>query len=85
MEKNTNNIIAACQHDFEETPKDKNDFVSAEYCEDGTIIRLYNYNNMWVTATKNALMPSLVFGQIQKHLMICFGKYLVITIWIYQH
>ena len=61
LEKNTNNIIAACQHDFEETPKDKNDFVSAEYCEDGTIIRLYNYNNMWVTATKKCIDAKFSF------------------------
>lgn len=55
LEKNTNKVVVACQRDFEETPQDKNDYISAEYCEDGTIIRLYNHNNMWVTATKRCI------------------------------
>ena len=56
LEKGTNKIIAACQNDFEKRfPDDIENFVSAEYCEDGTIIRLYNHNGIWKTCTKKCI------------------------------
>jgi hypothetical protein len=32
-----------------------------EYCEDGTVIRLYHYNNQWVTATQKCIDASQSF------------------------
>lgn len=29
--------------------------ISLDYCEDGTVIRLYNYNNKWFTATRRCI------------------------------
>jgi hypothetical protein len=56
LEKGTNKVVAACQNDFEkEFPSDLNNFVSAEYCEDGTVIRLYNHKGIWTTCTKKCI------------------------------
>lgn len=56
FDKNTKDIVVACQNDFESTqPEDIENFISAEYCEDGTVIRLYNYKDIWYTATNKCI------------------------------
>lgn len=56
LDKTTNNVVVACQRDFEQTqPEDHENFISAEYCEDGTVIRLYNYKGIWNTATNKCI------------------------------
>ena len=62
LEKESNNVVCACYHkivdleleDYEETVKKYTDF-KIEYCEDGTMIRLYNYKNKWYTATARCM------------------------------
>lgn len=63
FEKNTNKVVAMCQNklmtyngknninDFLHS----NDFKRIEYCEDGTMIRLYNYNDIWYTSTTRCI------------------------------
>lgn len=64
LEKNTNNIVCMCQNKFKiinnqnqhniiESFQDKN--IKMEYCEDGTVIKLYNYNDIWYTATTKCI------------------------------
>lgn len=57
LEKNTNKIVCGCYPDFKENTKEnlKHNLDSVEYCEDGTVIRLYYYNNKWRTATKKCI------------------------------
>lgn len=55
FEKKTNKIVCAAYPDFEKEKLPKENLVSVEYCEDGTVIRLYNYNNKWYTATKKCI------------------------------
>lgn len=58
FEKNTNKVICMAQNKFNliddtfELPDKKN---RIEYCEDGTVIRLYNYNKKWYTATSRCI------------------------------
>ena len=67
IEKNTNKIVASCQHDFEQKqPENHDDYVSAEYCEDGTIIRLYNYKGIWTTSTKKCIDAKYSFWSNSK-------------------
>jgi hypothetical protein len=56
LEKETNKIICSCQNKMISTSDYKNDLknfsdVQIEYCEDGTLMRLYNYKNEWFLAT----------------------------------
>lgn len=60
LEKETNKVVAMCQNKFLKiTDKSfnmlKNPVYKAKYCEDGTVIRLYNYNNVWITATTKCI------------------------------
>jgi hypothetical protein len=66
FDKNTNKVVCACYPDFvninnndELTKFVDNESIdsieSIEYCEDGTVIRLYYYNNQWRTATKKCI------------------------------
>lgn len=64
FEKDTNKIVCANQNkviDMQDTIKLKNTIDNAkgliryEYCEDGTIIRLYNYKDNWYTATTKCI------------------------------
>jgi len=62
LEKETNDIVSACFNkimdlkleDFEETTSRYSD-IKVEYCEDGTMIRLYNYKGKWYTATARCI------------------------------
>lgn len=64
LEKETNNIVAMCQnqlYDCEKVSdilkKDQitNQNARIEYCEDGTMMRLYNYNDNWYTSTTRCI------------------------------
>jgi len=63
LEKNTNKIVAMCQPRIEDICEWGKSTLSTnaieqirlEYCEDGTVIRLYNYNDNWVTATTKCI------------------------------
>lgn len=62
LEKNTNKIICAPTSTFENgdapLPLDMSFGINEntfEYCEDGTIIRLYNYQGVWYTATTKCI------------------------------
>lgn len=67
LEKDTNKIVCMSQNKFIHINNDGSqinqveDLKSAysrfrmEYCEDGTVIRLYNYNDTWYTATTRCI------------------------------
>jgi hypothetical protein len=63
LEKETNKIVCSCQPNFANVEKsEKNIFeliengtASMEYCEDGTVVRLYNHKNEWKTATSKCI------------------------------
>jgi hypothetical protein len=58
LEKGTNNIAAMCQSNFISNQTLENidlENVTLEFCEDGTLIRLYNYNDNWFTATNKCV------------------------------
>jgi hypothetical protein len=59
FEKETNKIVCMAQNKFntisDDTSKLLNNKVRLEYCEDGTVIRLYNYNGKWFTATSRCI------------------------------
>lgn len=58
LEQETNNIVAMCQPGFINNQTLENvtpESVSVEFCEDGTLIRLYNYQNTWFTATNKCV------------------------------
>jgi hypothetical protein len=56
FEKETNRVICMSQNKFE-TVDTFNDATNVyiEYCEDGTAIRLYNYNDEWITSTSRCI------------------------------
>jgi hypothetical protein len=56
FEKETNRVICMSQNKFEtvDTFQDVTN-VYIEYCEDGTAIRLYNYNDKWITSTSRCI------------------------------
>lgn len=69
FEKNTNKLIAACQNKItniddkmklkeliDNTTNEKH--IRMEYCEDGTIMRIYNYKGKWYTATTRCISGS---------------------------
>jgi len=67
LEKNTNKVVCMSQNKFYHLNNDESHVsqieelktqhprIRMEYCEDGTIIRLYNYNNTWYTATTKCI------------------------------
>lgn len=67
LEKETNKIVCMSQNKFININKDTSQVTQIEniksvhsrfrmeYCEDGTVIRLYNYNNTWYTATTRCI------------------------------
>lgn len=67
IEKESNKIVGMCQNKFTNINQDasqvdqieglKNRYsrFRMEYCEDGTVIRLYNYNGSWYTATTRCI------------------------------
>jgi hypothetical protein len=67
LEKETNKIVCMSQNKFIhinnddsqinqiEDMKSRYNRFRMEYCEDGTVIRLYNYNDTWYTATTRCI------------------------------
>lgn len=67
LEKETNKIVCMSQNKFIHINNDDSQFnqiedmktrynrFRMEYCEDGTVIRLYNYNDTWYTATTRCI------------------------------
>ncbi len=62
LEKETNKIVCSSQPSFINLNEFNDDTIenlikngSFEYCEDGTVIRLYNYQNQWMTATSKCI------------------------------
>ena len=70
LEKETNKVVAMCQNKlitYTDNDNSKNnisqflqqsDLKRIEYCEDGTMIRLYNYNDTWYTSTTRCIDAS---------------------------
>lgn len=72
LEKETNKVVAMCQNKlitYTDIYNDNNknnisqflqqsDLKRIEYCEDGTMIRLYNYNDTWYTSTTRCIDAS---------------------------
>ena len=67
FESDTNRVICMCQnrlqdiYNFSEVidlVKVNSNGVRIEYCEDGTILRLYNYGGVWRTATTRCITAS---------------------------
>ena len=75
LEKNTNRIVCSSQNVFTEID-DLSHFMSplvedtqkyrVEYCEDGTLIRLYHYNGSWYTSTNRCIDGKDSFWTSQK-------------------
>jgi hypothetical protein len=61
LEKDTNNIVCMCDNKMKDFTEDvfdkvkKVNVITMEYCEDGTVIRLYNYKGTWYTATTKCI------------------------------
>ena len=53
----TKKIVCMSASDFDKEPTKQTlvDFDTVEYCEDGTVIRLYNHEKKWFTATKKCI------------------------------
>lgn len=96
FEASTNRIVAACQPKLVELDSVEDvtaivnsnpwDSIRMEYCEDGTVIRLYNYNDHWFTATTRCIdasgsywssersFNSLFWDVFDKHLLVNLDK-----------
>jgi hypothetical protein len=64
FEKGTNKVVCMCQNkmkeidsfdDVMEIVRESYANMRVEYCEDGTLVRLYHYNNDWHTATTRCI------------------------------
>jgi hypothetical protein len=78
LEKNTNKIVCMCQNKFTDIVQHEGQVSQIEdlkrhyskfrmeYCEDGTVIRLYNYNNNWYTATTRCIDATKSYWSSEK-------------------
>jgi hypothetical protein len=66
LEKDTNNVVCACQNVFESEIPNNGELIDAEYCEDGTVLRLYYYNNKWTVATRKCIDAKYSYWSSQK-------------------
>lgn len=63
LEKKSNKIVCMCFNKFNKISnitnelenKNKKNMIRMEYCEDGTVIRLYNVGQKWYTATTKCI------------------------------
>jgi hypothetical protein len=67
LEKDTNKMVCMAQNKFVNINRDNSQVTQIEdlksqfsrfrmeYCEDGTVVRLYNYNGTWYTATTRCI------------------------------
>jgi hypothetical protein len=73
FDKETNNLIVACQNKLHDISLEELQTITSttqtqrfEYCEDGTVIRLYFYKNEWRTATTRCIDAKDSFWSSQK-------------------
>ena len=75
IEKDTNKIVAMCQNKLQDLnieqvhkliEEHQDNTLRIEYCEDGTTMRLYNYNGTWVTATTRCIDAKKSFWSSSK-------------------
>ena len=73
FEMDTNKIVAMCYPQINDiNTKEQlddlitNDSTTIEFCEDGTIIRLYNYNDTWYTSTTKCIDASMSYWSSSK-------------------
>lgn len=84
FESSTNNVVCMCQTKIQEISSHSeatelvrsnlNSNIRLEYCEDGTIIRLYNYNNIWYTATTRCIDANNSFWTSKKNFDTMFWE-----------
>ena len=84
FERSTNEIVCICQPKITElechtdainlVKQNYNSNIRLEYCEDGTIIRLYNYNNTWYTATTKCIDANNSFWSSKKNFDTMFWE-----------
>ena len=84
FEKETNKIVSMCQNklqdlnsveEFYDLINSNNDTkIRLEYCEDGTMMRLYNYNNVWYTATTRCIDAKSSFWTSSKNFDTLFWE-----------
>jgi hypothetical protein len=84
LERSTNEVICMCQPKMRElashadaielVKQNYNNNIRLEYCEDGTIIRLYNYNNTWYTATTKCIDANTSFWSSKKNFDTMFWE-----------
>ncbi len=58
FEKLTDKVVCVSPQatiEINDLPQDVSTQTTLEYCEDGTVVRLYNYNNEWYTATNRCI------------------------------
>lgn len=98
FQKDTNKVVAMCQNKLityndNDNDNSKNnisqflqqsDLKRMEYCEDGTIIRLYNYNDTWYTSTTRCIDASKSYWTSTKNFSDLFwdvfDKNLLVTL-----
>lgn len=84
FEKETNKIVAMCQNKLTDL-ESVNEFydllnsnldnkIRLEYCEDGTMMRLYNHNNIWHTATTRCIDAKLSYWTSEKNFDTLFWE-----------
>jgi len=73
FEMDTNKIVAMCYPYMNDvnTKEQLDDLITddsttIEFCEDGTIIRLYNYNDTWYTSTTKCIDASMSYWSSSK-------------------
>lgn len=67
FEKNTNRIVCSCKNQLLEFDDFVvNSDVRLEYCEDGTFIKFYYYQNNWMTSTNKCIDGKDSFWSCQK-------------------
>jgi hypothetical protein len=74
LEKDTNKVVCMCQNKFNkvesydqiENLKNNSSNFRMEYCEDGTVIRLYNYNGTWFTSTTKCIDAKYSYWSSEK-------------------
>lgn len=73
FEMETNKIVAMCHPQIDDIKCEEqlnelilNDSMTVEFCEDGTVIRLYNYNNKWYTSTTKCIDASISYWSSSK-------------------
>lgn len=77
LEQGTNKVVAMCQNKLQDLNSldelydlintNINNKIRLEYCEDGTMIRLYNHDNNWYTATTRCIDAKMSYWTSNKN------------------